>query len=73
MFHCLTDKANHITNNKKFANKIRFLANFVLFRQVDFFFAKWGLLFASLYVRKSPAVLLNLGDPIAPLHMVCSN
>ena len=27
------------------------------------FFAKWGLFFASLYVRKSPAVLLNLGHP----------
>ena len=32
------------------------------------FFAKWGRLFASLYVCKSPTVLMNLGDPIAPLH-----
>ena len=38
------------------------------FAKCGLFFAKWGLTFASLYVRKSPAVLLDLGDPIAPLH-----
>ena len=48
--------------NSLFRQFPRFFAN------RDLFFAKWGLLFASLYVRKSPAVLLNLGDLIAPLH-----
>ena len=43
-----------------------------LFRQLCCFFAKWGLFFASLYVHKSPAVLLNLGHPIAPLRFVCA-
>ena len=38
------------------------------FAKWGLFFAKWGLFFASLYVRKSPTVLLNLDDPIAPLH-----
>ena len=54
-----------------FANKIRFFANSrCFFAKWGLFFAKWGLLFASLYVRKSQAVLLNLGHPIAPLHFV---
>ena len=39
-----------------------------LFRQLCCFFAKWGLLFASLYVCKSRAVFLNPSDPIALLH-----
>ena len=41
------------------------------FAKWGLFFAKWGLLFTSLYVHKSPAVLLNLGNPIAPLHHCC--
>ena len=32
------------------------------------FFATWGLLLDSLYVRKSQTFLLNLGHPIAPPH-----
>ena len=50
-----------------------------LFRQLccffakwGLFFAKWGLFFASLYVHKSPAVLLKLGHPMAPLRFVCA-
>ena len=38
------------------------------FARWGFFFARWGFFFASLYVRKSPAILLNLGDPSAQLH-----
>ena len=58
-------------NKNIFANKIHLFANFpCFFAKRGLFFAKWGpsLLFARLYVRKSPAVLLNLGDPMAPLH-----
>ena len=47
----------------------------LLFRQLScflakwgLFFVKWGLLFSSIYVGKSQAVHLNLGDPTAPLH-----
>ena len=39
-----------------------------LFTRWGLFFARWGLFFASIYVRKSPAILFNLGDPSAPLH-----
>ena len=55
-----------------FHQQIRFFATLfafppggALFRQV-----RWGLFFASLslYVCMSPAILLNLGDPSAPLH-----
>ena len=60
-------------NKKNFANKIHLFTNFRrFFAKWGLFFAKWGLLFARLDVRKSPAVLLNLGHPIAPLHFVCA-
>ena len=60
-------------NKNNFANKIHLFANFRrFFAKWGLFFAKWGLLFARSYVRKSPAVLLNLGHLIAPLHFVCA-
>ena len=67
----VTDWRRYIYMNKFFfVNKIHLFANFLrFFAKWGLFFAKWGLL---LYVRKSLAVLLNLGHPIAPLLFVCA-
>ena len=56
-----------------------FFANIIsLFRYFRHFFAwwifpfaRWGLLFASLYVRNSPAIMLNICEPGAPIRQ-CS-
>ena len=45
-----------------------------LFGQVVYLFRqalRYGLLFASYYVRKSQGILLNLGDQSAPLRQRC--
>ena len=57
-----------LTNNLFRQQNSPFRQIYCFFAMWGFFFAKWGPLFASHYVRKSPAVLLNLGYAITPLH-----